>query len=233
MRKHHVLSPGNLPAAFFGFLFWMSFSVVLVLCLRQIYYADIRFLDIAEDTGLSEQEIRDNYDVLIDYNLIWKGVDELEFPSFPMSEHGRIHFEEVKRIFVAVQCICAVSGISFLILAWRRIRKREYGFLKLLSVFTLVIPAIFGALAVADWDTFFVRFHELFFSNDYWIFDPVTDPVINILPDQFFAHCAGAILLCLVAGCIVAGGLYRIAARYARRQDRAERTVPPYTQTGF
>jgi len=218
MRKPHVLSPGNLSTAFFGFLFWMSFSVVLVLSLRQIYYADIRFLNIAEETGFSEQEIRENYDVLIDYNLVWKRVDELEFPSFPMSEYGRIHFEEVKRIFVAVQCICAVSGVLFLVLAWKRIRKREFGFLKLLSVFLLVIPVVLGALAAVNWDTFFVRFHELFFSNDYWIFDPATDPVINILPDQFFAHCAAAILLCLAAGCIVTGGLYRIFARCAHRQ---------------
>lgn len=213
MRKHRVLSAANLSAAFFGFLFWMSFSVVLVLSLRQIYYADIRFLNIAEETGFSEQEIRENYDVLIDYNLVWKGVAELELPSFPMSEHGRVHFEEVKRIFVAVQCICAVSGVLFLVLVWKRIRKREYGFLKLLSVFLLVIPVVLGVLAAANWDTFFVRFHELFFSNDYWIFDPATDPVINILPDQFFAHCAAAILLCLAAGCIVTGGLYRITAK--------------------
>jgi integral membrane protein (TIGR01906 family) len=38
-------------------------------------------------------------------------------------------------------------------------------------------------------DTFFIKFHELFFSNDDWLFNPATDPIINVLPEQFFMYC--------------------------------------------
>ena len=31
--------------------------------------------------------------------------------------------------------------------------------------------------------------HKIFFRNDYWLFNPATDPIIKILPDTFFMHC--------------------------------------------
>lgn len=211
--RRRVLSPSNLLLAFIGFLFIFSFSVVLVLNLRTIYYFDIRYLQIEQTTGLTEETIRENYDALIDYNLITKHVRELEFPDFPMSEHGRIHFAEVKNIFVMIQILCMVSGVLLLVGLVKKLLRRDYGSLKLMSVMTFCIPTVLGVLAVWNWDAFFVRFHELFFDNDYWIFDPVTDPVITILPDAFFFHCAAAIILFLLLGCIITGALYRIATR--------------------
>ena len=76
----------------------ISVSVVLTLAFRPLYYLDISLLNIPEDSGYSREEIRENYDVLIDYNLSFGG-GELEFPSLAMSEPGRIHFEEVRDIF--------------------------------------------------------------------------------------------------------------------------------------
>ena len=50
------------------------------------------------------------------------------------------------------------------------------------------------------------NFHKLFFDNDDWIFNPRTDPVIKILPDEFFMHCAIAIIaIVLLAGGICFG----------------------------
>lgn len=216
MRKR-VLTLSNILVALTGFLFIFSLSVVLVLNLRTIYYFDIRYQQLEYTTGLSEEVIRENYDALIDYNLITKGIDELEFPTFPMSEHGRIHFAEVKRIFVAIQCMCVAAGVLLLIGLWKKIPCRDYGSLKLMSILTFLVPIVLGALAVLSWDTFFVKFHELFFDNNYWIFNPATDPVINILPDAFFFHCAAAILLFLFLGGIFTGALYRFATRRFRR----------------
>lgn len=47
----------------------ISVSVVFTLAFRPLYYMDISALDISEQSGYSEAEIRENYDVLIDYNL--------------------------------------------------------------------------------------------------------------------------------------------------------------------
>lgn len=216
-----VLSVTNLLLGWIGFLFIAAFSVVLVLNLRTIYYFDIQAQQLVQQTGLSEQEIRKNYDTLIDYNLMTKRVKKLEFPDFPMSEQGELHFREVKRIFIAVQVLCVVCGAVTAIGLVRKLLHRDYGSLKLMSIFTVLIPAILGVLAVWDWEAFFTGFHELFFQNDYWLFDPVTDPVIQILPDAFFFHCLAAVILFLLLGGLITGALYRFATRKYRRCNTA------------
>lgn len=208
-----TLTPGNVLVAAAGFLFLACLSVTIVLNLRSIYYTDIRYLQLERQTGYSEQEIRENYDTLIDYNLITKQIEELEFPSFPMSDSAAVHFKEVKQIFVSIQYLCIVTGVILLIGLGIKLRLGDFGSLKLISILTVLVPAVLGLCAALSWDTFFIRFHELFFDNDYWLFDPVTDPVILILPDTFFAHCAAAVLFFLLLGGILTGAAYRFGTR--------------------
>ncbi len=200
----------NFLLALIGCVFLFCGSVVLVLNLRTIYYFDISYLNLTEETGMSTQQIRENYDVLIDYNLFTKGIHKLEFPDFPMSERGEIHFREVKRIFLAIQYLTILSGILFLLGLIRQLSRRDCKSLKLLSIFSVLIPVALGMAVALNWERFFIGFHELVFSNDYWLFDPSTDPVILILPDEFFLHCAGAILIFILLGAMVSGAVYRL-----------------------
>lgn len=186
----------------------ISVSVVVTLAFRPLYYLDISALNIPEQSGYSKEEIRENYDVLIDYNLSF-GSDSLEFPSLAMSEPGRIHFEEVRDIFQIFKYM-AIAGAALsiggiVVFA----RKREYLYLKLTSILAVALPAVLGLLVALNWDWAFVAFHHLAFDNDYWIFDPLTDPVITILPDTFFMHCALMILGCVVLGSVICGVAYR------------------------
>lgn len=180
-------------------LLLFSGAVVLVLNLRWLYYLDIVLLNIEKLSGLKVAQIRANYDALIEYNsLFFRG--SLQFPSLPMSEHGRIHFAEVKRIFDAVQILfmLTLAGSIFGCLRMRRAGSRRH--FRIAGVLSLITPAVLGVLAFAGWDRFFVTFHHLFFRNDYWLFDPAVDPVIRILPDTYFLHCALSILLVIFAG---------------------------------
>ena len=91
----------------------------------------------------------------------------------------------------------------------RQRRKQSYGYLKLTAILTVSLPAVIGATVALNWDWAFVTFHELAFNNDYWLFDPATDPVINILPDAYFLHCAFMILVLVILGSIICGLTYR------------------------
>ena len=189
-------------------LFIISASVVITLNFRPLYYFDIGHLNIAETTGMSEEEIRENYDALIDYNSVFFR-ESLEFPSFPMSDSGRIHFEEVKNIFVLFQYMFIVTLILGAFGIWYMTRKKSYLYLKLTSILTVVIPAVLGLFIASNWDRAFVMFHKLVFNNDYWIFDYHTDPVITILPDTFFLHCGILILAGVVFGSLICFIVYR------------------------
>lgn len=169
-------------------------AVSITVWFRPLYYADISLLDIPEKSGYSEEICRENYNALIDYNVIG-GPSELEFPDMEMSEHGRIHFEEVKRIFIFMQ-IEALAGIA--VLAAVYFRRKQKGWMHLTGFVTAAIAATVLMAIVIDWEWAFETMHSLLFDNDYWLFNPKTDPVIKILPDEFFMHC-GIMIIGLTA----------------------------------
>lgn len=198
-------------------LFILSASVALTLAFRPLYYFDIGYLRIAETSGYPVEEIRANYDALIDYNLS-PAKEELVFPTFPMSGQARIHFAEVKAIFqfflklLAATAVLLAAGIF-----WKRAR-REYGYLAAAGLIAPALVLCAGGLIAAGWERAFICFHELVFQNEYWLFDPETDPVIMILPDTFFLHCAGMILALIMAGS--AACLFAYARSRGRQQGK-------------
>lgn len=193
-------------------VFIISAAVIITLEFRPLYYWDIKNLNIAEESGYTEEEIRENYDVLIDYNVS-PFQKKLQFPSLPMSEAGEIHFREVKEIFQIFLKLFIGSGILVLVGAAVKHRKKEFAYLKWASVITIAIPAVVGVMVGVFWEKTFVLFHNIMFDNDYWLFDPETDPVINILPDEFFMHCAVMIIAIAAIGAAVCFGLWKRKSR--------------------
>ncbi len=51
--------------------------------------------------------------------------------------------------------------------------------------------------------------HKIFFRNDDWMFNPSTDPIINLLPETFFLHCALIIILIIFLGSLILYLCYR------------------------
>ena len=76
-------------------------------------------------TNLSKDIIKENYDVLIQYqSLFFKG--SLNLPDFVMSQSGRIHFEEVKRIFEWIQMTMIVSGSLSFLMIYQNVKNNRY-----------------------------------------------------------------------------------------------------------
>ena len=66
-----------------------------------------------------------------------------------------------------------------------------------------VVTLLIALLAALDFDGAFTVFHSIFFpGKDNWLFDPVTDPVILILPEAFFRNCAIAIVSILCSSVV-------------------------------
>lgn len=206
MKK--IFSPLNILLALVLVLFITSAAVVITLNFRPLYYWDIDLLNIVESSGYSREEIVQNYNVLINYNSIF-GPKELNFPTLAMSKTGRIHFEEVKNVFIFFEITAMITGIFSLAGILYRHYRKNAGYLLLAGILTVGIPAVLAVLIALNWDRVFVLFHKIVFNNDYWIFDAATDPVITILPDTFFMHCALLILALVVLGSVICLLLYR------------------------
>ena len=193
MKKEKIFTFSNIVSAIVVALFIITIAVVLTLNFKPLYYASIDQLNISETSGLSKEDIIDNYDALIDYNFLFNR-GELSFPTLPMSDSGRIHFEEVKAIFDAIQILLFIAIIVCIFLYIFKYRKGKTYFARMGAVLAVAFPAVLGTIIFANWEYFFVKFHEIFFDNDYWIFDAKTDPIITILPEEFFMYCAIMIL---------------------------------------
>ena len=159
-------------------------------------------LHIAELSGRNEEDIRQNYDALIDYNSLFNH-EPLKFPTCTMSESGRSHFEEVKKIFDLFGWTLIITFGLTLIVTVRFVRKKEWLWLRIAGILCIVLPAFLGIMVAVNWEYVFVTFHQLVFNNDYWLFDPTTDPIINILPDVYFMHCTIMIFVLVMAGSLL------------------------------
>lgn len=195
-----------------GILFMLLFICVattVTLNFKQLYYYDIDHLNIPAMSGILAEEARLNYDVLIDYNSMFNH-EELNFPTLAMSEHGRIHFEEVKAIFVGMQKFMIIDLILCIGIILYKRKKASYSYLKMSGIVSVLLPTFCAGAIATNWWWFFVTFHHIAFDNDYWIFDAQYDPVITILPDEFFMHCAIMIVsmvLVFAAGSFIIGCL--------------------------
>lgn len=183
-------------------------SVKVTLNLRQLYKFDIDYLKIDQLANMKKEDMLTDYNILIDY-LKPSYKSELKFSSLPMSKEGKIHFEDVKGIFVKLEYLLYISLFFSIIGIIYCIKKRDPAFLKWSSIITLLLPVLLAIPFAVNFDKTFTRFHKIFFKNDYWLFDPKTDPIINMLPQEFFFHCAVLILIILTIESIIMSLIYR------------------------
>jgi integral membrane protein (TIGR01906 family) len=189
-------------------IFIITFAVTFTLFFTPLYDRAIYRLGIDITSGIDVETIKENYRILIQYqSIFYRG--SLHMPDFIMSANGRIHFEEVKRIFECIQITMVASAILSVLCISQQIRQKEYRFLRLTSIITVVLPLIIGILAMVNFNQAFIIFHKIFFRNDYWIFDARTDPVIQILPQAFFMHSFIMIIILVIAICVLCYGIYR------------------------
>lgn len=186
----------NILISFSLAIFIISGSIILGLKCKSLYYYDVKKLNISDMSGFSEDEIKQNYDYLIDYNLN-ENVGEFHLPTIEYSREGKIHFEEVRNIFQVIKKVFYISGIISVLGIILNIKNKSIRFLNMTSIMTILLPIITAIPLVINFNYFFIKFHEAVFSNDYWIFDPNIDPVINMLPQDVFFH-IGILILAIV-----------------------------------
>ena len=199
----------NILISFSLAIFIISGSVILGLNCKSLYYYDIKNLNISDMSGFTEEEIKLNYDYLIDYNLN-KNVGEFHLPTIEYSKEGKIHFEEVRNIFQVIKKIFYLMGIISILGIILSIKNKNIEFLNTTSIITMLLPIVVAIPLLINFNYFFIKFHEAVFSNDYWIFDPDKDPVINILPQEVFFHIGILILAIILIISILLQISYRI-----------------------
>ena len=175
-----------------------------VLC-RPFFYLHIDPLNLPAQTGLSTEQIKTAYREMMDFCI---GIsDTFSVGVLPFSESGASHFADVRRLFVldlwalAVSTVLLVMTLLFQKNKMVRFAGHTPGFWSAVGLGVSFVTV--GGLATVDFDRAFTVFHKLFFpGKDNWLFDTRTDPVIRMLPAEFFRNCAILILVLILISCV-------------------------------
>ncbi|MFL2117826.1 TIGR01906 family membrane protein [Marinilactibacillus psychrotolerans] len=169
-------------------IFVITLSIAVTISFIPLYQITIQTQNIPESLGLTYDKLMDNYYALLQY-LHFPWIQELNLPDFISSENGLLHFYEVKLLFYLNYSVLLIAFVStFFYLKFVKRTGRIWVLIKPFFFASLIPPVLLFFLAV-NFDSMFVSFHQIFFNNDAWIFNPATDPIINALPQDFFMYC--------------------------------------------
>ncbi|PJI09375.1 MULTISPECIES: TIGR01906 family membrane protein [Clostridium] len=202
----------SILVSLFIFLIIIKFTISL----KPLYYYDIKALNITSnfnnDIGnysdstitLNEKQVKEDYDYMISYINGSNRNYDFNLPNLPSSKHGKIHFKDVKNLITKINKVMIFVFFPTLIGIILCSLKKRWRYLKISSIELILTPILIIVLSLKNFSTAFDKFHELFFNNNYWVFNPKYDPVILLLPEKFFFHCFALIIsLCLFSGGIL------------------------------
>jgi len=111
-----------------------------------------------------------------------------------LNEKEQLHMLDVRRLVRLAQtvskgCMTVAAGMV-MVIAWIRAMEKKKS-----MPFGVVIGALILAGAMVGvhmllntqgFEALFIRFHELFFTNDLWLMNPETDILIRMMPQLLF-----------------------------------------------
>ncbi|MBO0454164.1 TIGR01906 family membrane protein [Candidatus Enterococcus murrayae] len=166
----------------------LTLAITMTINARWLYQFDIGHLELLDYTTLSTKELLHNFDQLMRYlNLPW--VETLKMDDFPVSVSGALHFYEVKKLFLLNYGLLLATMVPSIFYVRHLVKQQRLWTMVQPFRIAVAVPIVVAFLMAVNFDRFFVLFHGVFFNNDAWIFNPATDPIINVLPETFFLHC--------------------------------------------
>lgn len=198
MKQTQKISAVIMMFLLMGVLLLTSFQVAIYGDSQYRFYErEYKKYQVADSLNMTMDNIMDVTDQMMAYLIgnkaelsVITDVDG-ETQDF-FNEQDRFHMGEVKDLFLGglkIRNIMLVAVLLILIL----LAARKADLIKLLPRayfvtlgITGVITVVLGGLFASDFDKYFRIFHEIFFDNDQWMFDPATDYMIRMLPEGFF-----------------------------------------------
>ncbi|MBQ5658701.1 MAG: TIGR01906 family membrane protein [Peptococcaceae bacterium] len=185
------------------FILMVTSAVAVPIYFRPFYFWHIKALNL-EQSGYSTTQIKEAYNEILDYLTLPGGT--FHAGDFPFTASGASHFADCKVLFTLNAVLLLLSAIFIITLLVLKKRNRlqtlhigSFHASFYAAISGLVLIVLVAVLASMDFYAAFVTFHSIFFpGKENWILNYRTDPIINVMPQDFFMHCAiliGAIIV--------------------------------------
>ena len=158
--------------------------------------------------------------------VVYTTIDNMKHQEF-FNKQDKLHMADVRSLFVgglklrwiaiAIMMLCII--VMFLIKTeCKKILPKAY---QIGLGISATITALVGIYFTSDFNAAFTKFHEIFFTNDLWIFDPSTDYMIRMLPEEFFADMVARIGILFIAGLVLLLIISIIFDRYTKMTHKS------------
>ncbi len=195
---------------------------------KSFYRQEYQKLDTAEQIGMSDADLQNATDALLDY-LRGKR-DDLRVQAVVRGQQREVfnqreilHMADVKTLYLWAMRIgngLLILAVAFYLWAWlgkRDIKTILSGYLQGNYVLLGLIAAL-GIYAALDFNSFWTGFHKIFFTNDLWLLDPRTDILIQMVPEQFFFD----LVMRIVVSAAILIAILMAVAHIAKRRQKTE-----------
>ena len=132
--------------------------------------------------------------------------------TFTADEYA--HMADVRGVFRGAE-VGAV--LALFVAAYRVARARRRGAALLLvragALIAAAIVAVIGVVAVFAFDPLFLLFHEVFFPQGNFLFDPATSNLLRLYPEWYWQGITAGVGVSFIAVTLLAAGAAHIALR--------------------
>lgn len=150
----------------------------------------------AMEIGVSNSDLMLATQQLIDYMLdrsntiqVMVTINNVVVPMFNQREIDHmidvLHLVRAMRLFMVITLV-------FALITWWLMRHKAGKSKLMLSTYRTALAFMVGFIgaiavfAITDFEGFWIVFHEVLFTNDLWLLNPLTDRMINMVPLNFF-----------------------------------------------
>jgi integral membrane protein (TIGR01906 family) len=160
-------------------------------------------------TGYQPEEVRAATDALLHDLVLGPPAFDVQVAGSPvLTERERAHLRDVRGVFAGL-AIAAVAALIVLVAvmvgarrsawAWRAVRRGALG----LALATLGLAVV----ASVAFDAAFEVFHRLFFAGGTYTFDPATERLVQLFPDQLWFETTIAVGVVMLALALLTAAL--------------------------
>ncbi len=221
MKKNYKIVFYPVALAFFIALFLTVLDLRVMN--RNFYWREYSKLNHTEELNISDTDLRLVTEGLLEYivgkrdnldMIVTIGSDEVEM----FNQREKDHMVDVQKLYLdamKVKWFCWGAVVVGLAVEWY-FYKKEVAYLfstAIIKVFYTLMGVLFalGVYALLDFQNFWLDFHYVFFTNDLFLLNPLTDRLIQLVPSQFFFDMVFDIAIYYVISCtIVIGFAYKL-----------------------
>ena len=228
-------SPGKIETALFAVGFAMAGLVLLALAWSGAgAYADMARAAGAERTTFIDHENGKNVVMelgpLVEEHRVWStyvtgGIPDPPPPGRFYTADEISHMSDVRRVFDGVK-ILIPAGLFVMAIRLQRARARSVvAMLHLVrdgAVAAGVAVAAVGIVAAFAFEQAFLLFHEVFFPQGNFLFDPATSNLVRLYPDWYWQGITFRVGLSFIALAAAVAGAASVGLRRARSTRLAD-----------